>query len=72
VLSAQAGTEELRDFAEMVGTELVVIDEATTIPALRDHLRWSAAYHRLGGWSLSRAARPSVGEGVAAQVVGRD
>jgi L-arabinose isomerase len=47
VLSAQAGTEELRDFAEMVGTELVVIDEATTIPVLRDHLRWSAACHRL-------------------------
>jgi L-arabinose isomerase len=38
VLSAQAGTEEVRDFAEMVGTQLVVIDEATT---------WSAAYHRL-------------------------
>jgi len=47
VLSAQAGTEELRDFAEMVGTQLVVIEEATTIPALRDHLRWSAAHHRL-------------------------
>ena len=47
MLSAQAGTEEVRDFAEMVGTELVVIDEATTIPAKLDHLRWSAAHHRL-------------------------
>lgn len=47
MLSAQAGTEEMRDFAELVGAELVVIDEATTIPALREHLRWSAAYHLL-------------------------
>ena len=57
MLSAQAGTEELRDFAEMVGTELVVIDEATTIPALRDHLRWSAAYHRL---AAGRRVEPGV------------
>ena len=47
MLSAQAGTEKMRDVAEMVGTQLVVIDEATTIPALRDHLRWGAAHHRL-------------------------
>lgn len=47
VLSAQVGTPEFRDFAEMVGTELVVIDDATTPESLRQELRWSAAYHRL-------------------------
>jgi L-arabinose isomerase len=49
VLSTAVGVEELDDFAEMVRTELVVIDEATTTRQLRQELRWNAAYHRLNG-----------------------
>ncbi|GAA2032442.1 L-arabinose isomerase [Terrabacter terrae] len=47
VLSTAVGTEEFRDLAEMVSTELVVIDADTTTDSLRQELRWSAAYHRL-------------------------
>ena len=47
VLSTAVGTAEFRELAEMLRTELVVIDDDTTIPSLRDHLRWTAAYHRL-------------------------
>ncbi len=47
VLSTAVGTAELRELSEMLRTELVVIDGASTVPALRDGLRWSAAYHRL-------------------------
>ena len=49
VLSTQVGSEELDDFAEMTGTELVQITADTTIPDLRRELRWNAAYHRLAG-----------------------
>jgi L-arabinose isomerase len=34
-------TEHLRDFAEMAGIEIVVIDKDTTIPNLRNELRWN-------------------------------
>lgn len=47
VLSTAVGTAEFRELAEMIGTELVVIDASTTIPGIRDSLRWSAAYRRL-------------------------
>jgi L-arabinose isomerase len=47
VLSTAVGTEEFRDLADMLRTELVVIDAGTTIPAIQQELRWSAAYHRL-------------------------
>ncbi|NHA66490.1 L-arabinose isomerase [Phycicoccus flavus] len=47
VLSTAVGTPEFRELAEMLRTELVVIDGSSTVPALRDSLRWSAAYHRL-------------------------
>jgi L-arabinose isomerase len=47
VLSTAVGTPEFRDLAEMVGTELVVIDASSTPESTRDTLRWSAAYHRL-------------------------
>jgi hypothetical protein len=35
------------DFAEMVGTEVLVIDDDTTTRSFKRQLRWSAAYHRL-------------------------
>ncbi|MBR7742042.1 L-arabinose isomerase [Phycicoccus sp. BSK3Z-2] len=47
VLSTAVGTAEFRELAEMLRTELVVIDGGTTIPGMRDSLRWSSAYHRL-------------------------
>lgn len=47
VLSTAVGTETLRDFAEIAGTELVLIDENTTLPGLQQELRWNQAYHRL-------------------------
>ena len=47
VLSTAVGTPEFRDLAAILSTELVVIDESTTIPAVQNELRWSAAYHRL-------------------------
>jgi L-arabinose isomerase len=31
----------------MAGTELLVIDEATTLAGFERELRWNAAYHRL-------------------------
>jgi L-arabinose isomerase len=41
--------EQLRDFAEMTGVEIVVIDEATRLDGLRDQLRWNDVY-----WLLAR------------------
>ena len=37
-------TDMLRDWAEMVGIECVAIDKSTTIPQIRNELRWNAAY----------------------------
>src|SRR5215216_531884 len=48
VLSAAVGTEELTDLAEMLHTELLVIDANTSPRRFRSELRWNAAYHRLG------------------------
>ena len=48
VLSTALGVEELSDFATMVGTELVVIDENTTHRAFANELHWNQAYHRIG------------------------
>ncbi|GAA0249729.1 L-arabinose isomerase [Cryptosporangium japonicum] len=47
VLSAAVGVEELTDLAEMVSTELVVIDADTTPRRLANELRWNQAYYRL-------------------------
>ena len=47
VLSKAIGVEVLEDFAEMTGTELVVIDRDTTTRSFQRELRWNAAYHRL-------------------------
>lgn len=42
-------TEHLRDFAEIAGIELIVIDEKTELNALRNELRWNDAYWHLAG-----------------------
>jgi L-arabinose isomerase len=46
-LSSALDVETMSDFAEIAGIELVVIDRDTTIPRLRNELRWSMAYHHL-------------------------
>jgi L-arabinose isomerase len=46
-LSTAVDTEAMIDLAEMLRTELVVIDEQTTSRAFANELRWSQAYHRL-------------------------
>ena len=47
VLSKAIGVEVLADFAEMTGTEMLVIDADTTPRSFQRELRWNAAYHRL-------------------------
>ncbi|MEW2544700.1 L-arabinose isomerase [Streptomyces sp. NPDC047002] len=47
VLSTALGAEELDDLAEMLRTELVVIDADTTARRFCQELRWNQAYHRL-------------------------
>jgi L-arabinose isomerase len=49
VMTTQVGVEVFRDFAEMVGVELLVIDESTTLDAFAREVRWNAAYYRLAG-----------------------
>lgn len=39
--------EQLRDFTDMAGIELLVIDENTIIPEFRDKLRWNDLYYHL-------------------------
>jgi L-arabinose isomerase len=47
VLSTAVALETLEDFAEMVATEIMVIDDDTTPRSFQRELRWNAAYHRL-------------------------
>ncbi|MBN1172826.1 MAG: L-arabinose isomerase [Micromonosporaceae bacterium] len=47
VLTQAFGSETLRDFATMLRTELLVIDQHTTPVTFSDHLRWNEAYYRL-------------------------
>ncbi len=47
VLTQAVPTETLVDFAHMLHTELLVIDEQTTTARFADHLRWNQAYYRL-------------------------
>ncbi|MGW2401055.1 L-arabinose isomerase [Kitasatospora sp. NPDC001664] len=47
VLSSALGAEQLDDLAEMLSTELVLIDSDTTIRQFTRELRWNQAYHRL-------------------------
>ncbi|MBB5800768.1 L-arabinose isomerase [Saccharothrix ecbatanensis] len=47
VMTQAVGAEVLRDFANMVNTELVLIDKDTTTGSFSDRLRWNQAYFRL-------------------------
>ncbi|RYG25359.1 L-arabinose isomerase [bacterium] len=42
-------TEHMRDFAEIAGIELIVIDAKTDLEELRKELRWNDAYWHLAG-----------------------
>jgi L-arabinose isomerase len=48
VLSQSVGTEELTDFARMIGVELLVIDDRTTSRDFANEIRWNQAAYRLG------------------------
>jgi L-arabinose isomerase len=47
VLTQAVGAETLRDFAQMLDTELLIIDETTTTADFADRIRWNQAYYRL-------------------------
>ncbi|ROT29385.1 L-arabinose isomerase [Micromonospora sp. HM5-17] len=47
VLTQAVTAETLRDFADMLHTELLFIDHTTTVADFRDRIRWNHAYHRL-------------------------
>ena len=47
VMSTAVGVEAFADFARMAGTELLVIDGPTTVPAFEQEIRANAAYYRL-------------------------
>jgi L-arabinose isomerase len=47
VLTQAVGAETLADFAEIVRTELLVIDDATTPGSFTDRIRWNQVYYRL-------------------------
>jgi L-arabinose isomerase len=47
VLTQAVGAETLQDFAHMLRTELLLIEESTTPAAFADRIRWNQAYYRL-------------------------
>ena len=47
VMTTQVGIDAFRDLAKMLGVELLVIDEDTTVRGFRQELRWNQAYYRL-------------------------
>ncbi|MFI0901920.1 L-arabinose isomerase, partial [Streptomyces sp. NPDC020983] len=47
VLSTAVGAEELTDLADILGTELLLIDAATTPRQFANEIRWNQAYYRL-------------------------
>ncbi|SDM82303.1 L-arabinose isomerase [Actinacidiphila guanduensis] len=49
VLSSAVGTEELADLADMLSTELLVVDEDTDLRQFAKEIRWNQAYYRLAG-----------------------
>jgi L-arabinose isomerase len=49
VLSTQIGPEELGDFADMLTTELLLIDATTTVRQLTKEIHWNQTYYRLAG-----------------------
>jgi L-arabinose isomerase len=44
--SQNLNSEHLSDFAEMAGVEFVLIDKSTTLPQLKNELRWNEMYYK--------------------------
>jgi L-arabinose isomerase len=49
VMSTAVGVEAFRDFADIARTELLVIDESTTLREFTKEVHWNQAYYRLAG-----------------------
>ena len=49
VLTTAVGMDVFEDFAEIAKTELLTIDEGTTIKQFKKELNWNAAYYKLAG-----------------------
>ena len=47
VLSTAVATDQLADFANLLGVELLIIDGATSRRDFADRIRWNQAYYRL-------------------------
>jgi L-arabinose isomerase len=47
VMSTAIGADVFADFADMTGTELLLIDERTDLAGFQREVRWNAAYRRL-------------------------
>lgn len=47
VMTTAVGVEVFRDFADIAQTELLVIDEDTTVREFQREIRWNQAYYRL-------------------------
>jgi L-arabinose isomerase len=47
VMSTAVGMDAFRDFADIARTELLVIDDDTTLRDFTREVRWNAAYYRL-------------------------
>jgi len=47
VMSTAVGVEVFRDWAEIAGAELLIIDNNTTLREFQKEVRWNAAYYRL-------------------------
>lgn len=47
VMTTAVGIEVFRDFAEIAKTELLVIDDTTTVRGFQQEVRWNQAYYRL-------------------------
>ena len=47
MLSTAVDTDQLVDFANLLGVELLIIDGATTRRDFADRIRWNQAYYRL-------------------------
>jgi L-arabinose isomerase len=46
-MSTAVGAEAFEDFARIAGTELLLIDSATTVRSFEAEIRANAAYYRL-------------------------
>ena len=49
VMSTALGVDAFRDFADIAQTELLIIDEGTTLREFTKEVHWNQAYYRLAG-----------------------